>query len=401
MRSVSLLSAIVVTTLLASGSVFALAQQAPEYTTQIDAINKSINEKKGNIDKINQQIEQYQTKIQEKQKEKATLNGELELLENRIAKSKLEIDQSKDEIDLINTQIALLNEEIGQLDQKLTHDKELMAGVLRHIQTKDKDLPLQLLFGSDSIADLFDEAAALQNVNEELKDTLESANQAKAQIETKRTNQQEQKTQQEKVQLALEKQQDLLEDEVGSRQTLIDQTQRSENAFRSLLQDLKQEQAAINQQIQSLQQEVERKLKSKTGTEAGEGPLAWPFDPSIKGLSTYFHDPTYPFRHLFEHSGIDLPAPTGTPVHAAASGYVAWARRGTQYGNYVMIIHADQTATLYAHLSRIGVSADQYVAQGDVIGAVGSTGFSTGPHLHFEVRKNGIPTNPLDYLPSF
>ena len=71
------------------------------------------------------------------------------------------------------------------------------------------------------------------------------------------------------------------------------------------------------------------------------------------------------------------------------------------YGNYVMVIHTNGIATLYAHLSRIDVVADQFVSRGDIIGAVGSTGFSTGPHLHFEVRLNGIPTDPLSYLTKF
>ena len=71
-----------------------------------------------------------------------------------------------------------------------------------------------------------------------------------------------------------------------------------------------------------------------------------------------------------------------------------------QYGNYVMIIHSDGIATLYAHLSRIDVVADQFLPRGGQVGAVGMTGLTTGPHLHFEVRKNGIPTDPLPYLPS-
>ena len=104
---------------------------------------------------------------------------------------------------------------------------------------------------------------------------------------------------------------------------------------------------------------------------------------------------------MFEHSGLDLPAASGTLVLSAATGYVAWTKNGRLYGNYVMVIHASGVSTLYAHLSRIDVVADQFVARGDQIGAVGSTGLSTGPHLHFEVRKNGIPTNPLDYLISY
>jgi murein DD-endopeptidase MepM/ murein hydrolase activator NlpD len=173
-------------------------------------------------------------------------------------------------------------------------------------------------------------------------------------------------------------------------------TRESETQFQELLYELRQEQAYINQQVALLQREIEGKLEASDLL--GSSILSWPIDPSIRGISATFHDPTYPFRHLFEHSGLDLPAASGTPVKSAASGYVAWTKQGRLYGNYVMIIHADGMATLYAHLSRIDVVPDQFIARGDQIGTVGSTGLSTGPHLHFETRKNGIPTDPLNYL---
>ena len=128
-------------------------------------------------------------------------------------------------------------------------------------------------------------------------------------------------------------------------------------------------------------------------------------DPGYRGLSTLFHDPTYPFRHLFEHTGVDIPEPVGTPVHAAAAGYVAWVRASRDYGNYIMIIHEDGLATLYAHLSAQWAKPDQFVNQGEVIGKSGGVpgmpgaGLSTGAHVHFEVRKDGIPVNPMEYLP--
>jgi murein DD-endopeptidase MepM/ murein hydrolase activator NlpD len=101
---------------------------------------------------------------------------------------------------------------------------------------------------------------------------------------------------------------------------------------------------------------------------------------------------------------MDLAGPQGTAIETAAPGYVARVYKGQDYGYYVMIIHANGFATLYAHMSRIDVEVDQYVGRGQVIGLTGGrpgtsgAGFSTGPHLHFEVRLNGIPVNPLAYL---
>jgi len=126
----------------------------------------------------------------------------------------------------------------------------------------------------------------------------------------------------------------------------------------------------------------------------------------VTRVSAIFHDVSYPFRKLFEHPGIDLPTPVGTPVRSAAGGYVAFNRTGKQYGNYVMVIHPGGIATVYAHLTKFGAKVDTYVERGDIIGYSGGrpgdagAGLSTGPHLHFEVRQNGIPVNPTQFLPS-
>ena len=98
------------------------------------------------------------------------------------------------------------------------------------------------------------------------------------------------------------------------------------------------------------------------------------------------------------HDGLDFRAPSGTPIRAAGAGTVVYAGWWGGYGNATVVDHGGSVATLYAHQSTIYVRAGTTVARGQVIGAVGSTGFSTGPHLHFEVRVNGVPVNPLAYL---
>jgi len=131
---------------------------------------------------------------------------------------------------------------------------------------------------------------------------------------------------------------------------------------------------------------------SGSATEAPSGSgFIWPVSAPI----------TSPFgmRWGTLHPGIDLGAPFGTPIHAAGTGTVVWCGWMSGYGNLVMIDHHNGLATAYGHQSRIAVSCNQQVTAGEVIGYVGSTGFSTGPHLHFEVRLNGTPVDPLGYLP--
>ena len=103
---------------------------------------------------------------------------------------------------------------------------------------------------------------------------------------------------------------------------------------------------------------------------------------------------------LHTHTGIDIAASYGTPIGAADAGIVSLVNLGWGggYGNYVVITHGNGYVTLYAHLSAIDVSANQPVQRGQQIGAEGSTGFSTGPHLHFEIRQNGVYQNPLSFL---
>lgn len=98
------------------------------------------------------------------------------------------------------------------------------------------------------------------------------------------------------------------------------------------------------------------------------------------------------------HKGVDLAAPTGTPVYATADGIVARADRFSSYGLYIQIEHGADLETRFAHLSRLAVAAGQRVNKGDVIGYVGTTGRSTGPHLHYEVRIGGEAVNPIPYM---
>ena len=98
------------------------------------------------------------------------------------------------------------------------------------------------------------------------------------------------------------------------------------------------------------------------------------------------------------HEGIDIGVPEGTPIHAAAAGTVIYAGWESGYGNLVVLDNGGNVATAYAHQSRLAVSMGQPVTQGDVIGYSGCTGHCLGPHLHFEVRINGSPVDPLGYL---
>jgi murein DD-endopeptidase MepM/ murein hydrolase activator NlpD len=129
------------------------------------------------------------------------------------------------------------------------------------------------------------------------------------------------------------------------------------------------------------------------------GEWALPVDPDYR-LTSRFGPRYHPILHYVRlHPGLDLALPEGRPVYAATGGKVVGAGWGGAYGNLVKLQHADGVATWYGHLSRVDVSVGDVVAPGAVLGRIGSTGLSTGPHLHFEVRLNGVLRDPAPWLP--
>ena len=147
--------------------------------------------------------------------------------------------------------------------------------------------------------------------------------------------------------------------------------------------------------LQSLQQELAKLLPNDPGV------FIWPVDRSgYFRISSEFGQRWHPILRTNRfHSGLDIAKPKGANVYAVAPGRVVYAGWRGGYGYTVIIAHTATRSTLYGHLSQILVSVGQDVKRGQVIAKVGSTGLSTGPHLHFEVRENGTPVNPRQFLP--
>lgn len=379
------------------------AEEVTPSKQELLRLSDTVQEKKSRLEELGRQIDVYKKRIAEKQKEQISLANQIALLENRVAKTLLDIEATGVAIEEVGLEIEILDREILLREEQIERDRKILAELLRELRIYDEQSPLEIFLGADTLSDVFVHMSLLENVQDELQTTVDEVRAVKAEQETRRTEREERRIGLEDLKKELERKELRLEEEQGTREYLLTAAEASETRFQALLSELRAESQLIDTQVSSLERQLRERLRA-FDVDFGVGTLfSWPLL-HVSVITTYFHDPDYPFRYLFEHSGIDLRAEQGTPVLAAAPGIVAVAKTGRLYGNYVVVIHPNGTSTLYAHLSRIRVEPEQFVQRGETIGLSGGArstpgaGLSTGPHLHFEVRVEGIPTNPLEYL---
>ncbi|MBR5518347.1 MAG: M23 family metallopeptidase, partial [Clostridia bacterium] len=181
----------------------------------------------------------------------------------------------------------------------------------------------------------------------------------------------------------------VLDSKMAERDAMIQKIEDSQSALEAQLKEIEAEEAAVRAQIARL---------ANGGTTYTGGAMLWP-TPSCKIITSKYGwrlHPVLGYEKL--HTGVDIGAGYNANIIAASSGKVITATYNSAYGNYVVIDHGGGVCTLYAHQSSIAVSVGQTVSAGQVIGYVGSTGYSTGPHLHFEVIINGSTVDPLGYI---
>lgn len=373
---------------------------------EVDELSGQVKVKEQRIKELDSVINKYKTRIAEQANAQASLSNEIGLLENRIQERQLAIERTKIQIDLATLELQRLGAQITLEEQKFEQRRVSLGAIIAEMQDAQSVGLLESFVARPSLSEFFARVEELDFVEQDLADAVQELKELKISLEAKRAEVEGHRANLEAQRALLEKEQDELEREVGAKTSLLAETSEKETEFQRILYELRQEQQEEANAAQTLEERLKEKLDTiDTALARGDVLLNWPLRP-LRGISARFHDPTYPFRKLFEHPGIDIPTPVGTPVKAAAGGYIAWTKLGRQYGNYLMVIHPGGIATVYAHLKSFNVKADTYVERGDVIGYSGGmpgdpgAGLSTGPHLHFEVRQNGIPTNPQQFLPS-
>jgi murein DD-endopeptidase MepM/ murein hydrolase activator NlpD len=325
-----------------------------------------------------------------------------QVLDDRIMLTGLEIDNIAETIEFYMTLISEKEIEVAVAQQKENEQLRKYKKRVRDMEENGVISYFEIIFDSTDFSDLLarlDFVGDIMQADEKTYNDLITARKetitAKELLEQTKLEMEDEKVLKEQAQIDLEEQLD----EANALIEKIEADLESERALRADVEaDEEKIQKEINQKVEELRRQQERDRAASAARVKGTGQLRWPV-PSGGSVTSGFGMRLHPvFKVYRQHSGIDIGAKHGASVIAADSGSVITSAYNSSYGNYIVISHGNGMTTLYAHLSSRKVKEGASVAKGQVIGLVGSTGVSTGPHLHFEVSVNGSRTNPLNYL---
>ena len=381
-------------------------------TEEIDQLSGAIEQKRQNINTLEQEIRAFRENITAKQAEARGLNNQLSILQNQIALLELDIQATETRIEQTNLEIQRLNLQIRETESQISQHKDRMAQYIQLINLDDQVSYLEVMLTHPRFSDFFDQLQYTQQIYGNLRDSLNKFKDAKRELEVQRQNWEQKIKQEQDFKDELLKQKTEIGERSVAQQVLLVQTRLTEKQYQQNLHQLQLEQQQANADILSLEKKVREALEDKDRDDflRSQGPAEfdWPVSPS-RGVSAFFHDPDYPFRYIFEHPAIDIRAGQGTQIKAPSAGYVARVKfDGSSKYSYIMLVHNSGFSTVYGHISSPLVQEEQLVTKGQVIalsgglpGTPGSGPLTTGPHLHFEVRLDGIPVDPLQFLPGF
>ena len=363
--------------------VFAVLAVAPVLADELE-------EKQQQLNSVQQQIEAQQRKAELARRKEQTIAEQLRAIQQ-------ELDTAEDEYESVNDQLENTEQHIKanvELSNRLTKKLEVQTKTLhrriRDIYKNGQVNYLDVLLGAKDFNDFVGRMDILKKIlaydNALIQGTKadrETLRKAKEQLEADRAKIVELRK------LAAAKREQVAERRQERRGVLNAATyerETAERAYRELIETSRQ----IEQMIKRIQS-GEKNIGGSTGT------MTWPAEGEITSPFGWRVHPIFGTQRL--HTGIDIGADYGDAIRAADGGVVIHADWMGGYGNAVIIDHGNGISTLYAHNSQLLVDEGQTVAKGQTVARCGSTGYSTGPHLHFEVRQNGSPVNPLNYLP--
>ena len=361
--------------------------------SEIDALKAEQAASQARQDELEEQLADVEADQAEAQQRRQLLQAQLDAINN--------------EIENIDKQIAYYDQEIAQKEAEQAEAEaneeaqyELFCQRVRAMEEEGTVSYWSILFNSESFSEMLDRLAdidAVMDYDNQVMDELiairEEIIALRTQLETSRAEEQAARDQQAAKQAEQQA-------KVAEAQELLDQINADVAEVNRQLDAESEAAAEIQAEIAQKQKQLEEQRRQNNITIDSETSYLWPL-PGYYRLSSLFGYRIHPITgEAHSHTGIDIPAPGNTPILACKSGQVVTSAYHYSYGNYVVIDHGNGNSTLYAHMSSRAVSEGDMVTQGQTIGYVGTTGSSTGNHLHLEVRDNYTRVDPESKFPS-
>ncbi|MBQ4561217.1 MAG: peptidoglycan DD-metalloendopeptidase family protein [Clostridia bacterium] len=394
------------------------------FANNVHAIDTSKEAEKALEDKIdtlqNEQAE-LKKKLEASKTNEAEQEKQKEYLDSLVLSTQNEIDATKQLIEEYTLKIEQKTQEIADLEQEIEDKYEIMVERLRFTYEEGNASYIEMVLESESFTDFLmtvERVGSMLDFDRTLMHELQASLES---LEVERAALEETKKAQEETKNALVVKEEDLQGQIDETLAYIEKLQADQDALIADYEKAKAAEEQANNDIAALlaqraKEQAEAEARAKAEAEANKnnnnnssgssgnsnytpkygGKLIWPV-PGYSRISSYFGPRTLWGRYDY-HLGIDIPAPSGTPIRAAADGEVLVSTYHYSYGYYCLIDHGSGYATLYAHNRRLLVSAGDVVKQGQQISEMGTTGSSSGNHLHFEVRINGKVQNPLNYV---
>ncbi len=377
----------------------ALSMVAKATVTQGDIQNI-----KDELSDIKQQKKEAEARLAAIRNDLSKAKDQMALIEANIALTESEISTSQMLLDRYDQQIAGKEQEILELEAQQVEQREEFYRQVRWMEETGSVSYLSILFQASSFSQLLEYAMLITDIMEYSDRIIKQLEATEAELDVAKGELQTSRNEQAEVQAGLEEQMRALETNRSSQYSLLQQIAASESEAAAEAKELADSEAKINKELK----EAERKYAAQIAALNSQANMTsgnwyWPLPGRYK-ISSLFGGRIDPINGRPDnHTGTDIPAPGGTPIYAAQNGVVTTVnanRYASSYGYYCIISHGNGYATLYAHQNQVPIVKEgQTVQKGQVIGYVGTTGRSTGNHLHFELRVNGVRGDVLRLYP--
>lgn len=387
------------------------------FAGEVDDLKNQIDARQKEIETLKAKEKEYKGGIAEKHEQAVTLEDAVLDFNKKIKKMENDIYLKQKDITALNLKIRQTELEVDEKGEAIGRMHAYIGSTLREIHENDAVEPMTLFLKYENLSDFFSQVQYREVLQRDLELRVESLKSFKQKLEEEKVELTQENDELKVFKADLEKRNDILEDERADKRDLLTRTRNEEWRFKEVLKDVTTKQEEIQQEIFDLEQKLREAIDESKVPIAAPGILSWPVEGTLtQGYGcTKFAKTSKSYPTCF-HNGVDIGGVYGTPITAARQGKVLTVEKAPYaYGKWIAIEHDNGLVTLYAHLSLQSVKVGQEIQRGDIVGYMGSTGFSTGSHLHFTVYAPksfetkasliagilpiGATLNPLDYLP--